>query len=208
MTESWHISIHDWFLSPADCCGWWSNHSQSKKRREKFFLLLTELQSIQFVSKDSGYKKKPQEASKGLIAIFSLHTERACDLSKNSSNKHQSIDSKRCQNWVKCVVVTVTAGVWEDKLVNHFLMSHLTSLCFGSRFIFLCCGPTMETDETGTRLPLVLPHQDVISSLKAYQAHSNDIEWLNCVFWWISLWVIWCQIVFQFSYCPDFRVCK
>lgn len=53
-------------------------------------------------------------------------------------------------------------------------------------------------------LPLLLPHQDVISGLKAYRPDSNDIEWLDCVFWWISLWVIWRQIVFHFSYCCDF----
>lgn len=63
-------------------------------------------------------------------------------------------------------------------------------------------------DDTEAALPLALPHQDVISRLKAYQANSNDAEWLNCVFWWISLWVIWHQIVFHFSYCADFRACK
>lgn len=91
-----------------------------------------------------------------------------------------------------------------DKLVNHSL----------SWIIPVCGSPppltasTIKSDGTEAPLPLVLPHQDAISSLKAYRADSNDIEWLNCVFWWISLWVIWCQIVFQFSYCSDFSVWK
>lgn len=51
------------------------------------------------------------------------------------------------------------------------VMNHLTH-CSGS--FSSVVAPTIETDET--LLPLVLPHQDVISSLKAYQADSNDIE--------------------------------
>lgn len=35
---------------------------------------------------------------------------------------------------------------------------------------------TIKSDRTQAPLPLVLPHQDVISSLKAYRADSNDIE--------------------------------
>lgn len=61
-----------------------------------------------------------------------------------------------------------------------------------------------QTDGTAAPLPLLLPHQDVITGLKAYRPDSNDIEWLDCVFWWISPWVIWRQIVFHFSYCCDF----
>lgn len=73
---------------------------------------------------------------------------------------------------------------------------------------FCVVASTIEMDDTEAALPLALPHRDVISRLKAYQANSNDAEWLNCVFWWISLWVIWHQIVFHFSYCADFRACK
>lgn len=92
-----------------------------------------------------------------------------------------------------------------DKLVNHSL-SWIISVC-GSPLTPLTAS-AIKSDATEAPLPLVLPHQDVISSLKAYRADSNDIEWLNCVFWWISLWVIWCQIVFHFSYCSDFSVWK
>lgn len=60
-----------------------------------------------------------------------------------------------------------------------FVMNHLTH-CSGAPkrpgSFFFVVASTMETDETETLLPLVLPHQDVISSLKAYQADSNDIE--------------------------------
>lgn len=92
-----------------------------------------------------------------------------------------------------------------DKLVNHSL-SWIIPLC-GFPPLSVSAS-TIKSDEPKTSLPLVLPHQDVISSFKAYRADSNDTEWLNCVFWWISLWVIWCQIVFQFSYCSDFSVWK
>lgn len=92
-----------------------------------------------------------------------------------------------------------------DKLVNHSL-SWIIAVC-GSPLTPVTAS-AIKSDGTEAPLPLVLPHQDVISSLKAYRADSNDIEWLNCVFWWISLWVIWCQIVFQFSYCSDFSVWK
>lgn len=113
----------------------------------------------------------------------------------------------KCQVWGQFVVVFISVGTGDGCLlmVNLsviFVMNHLR----GS--FFSVVTPVAQTDEPETLLPLVLPHQDVISSLKAYQAGSNDTEWLNCVFWWISLWVIWCHIVFHSSYCSAFRVCK
>lgn len=60
-----------------------------------------------------------------------------------------------------------------DKLVNHSL-SGLIAVC-GSPLAPVAAS-AIKSDGAEAPLPLVLPHQDVISSLKAYRADSNDIE--------------------------------
>lgn len=117
----------------------------------------------------------------------------------------------RLQKWEKRPVINpsiiscVFVCVWEGECV----MTHLavSPRCFISQrctTTTTTTPSTTQTDGTTAPLPLLLPHQDVITGLKAYRADSNDIEWLDCVFWWISPWVIWRQIVFHFSYCCDF----
>lgn len=137
---------------------------------------------------------------------------------KNLLRLHLNAFSKELKNHGNFLLFRPLAKVREtavDKPVHHFVcvcvwegecvMTHLA--VSPQRFISQC--PLLPPDNTNRRdraapLPLLLPHQDVITGLKAYRPDSNDIEWLDCVFWWISPWVIWRQIVFHFSYCCDF----
>lgn len=188
-TELWHISIGDWFGHARGCSGG-SNRS------------LLQSQSCCCCWNGAMLWNK-------WIQYEFRTRNKTCRLYTDTHYKHSKYWIRGTSERGKLALFICTRipekQPLPDKLVNHSL-SWIVPICeFPPPSV---TASTIKSDETEASLPLVLPHQDVISSLTAYQADSNDTEWLNCVFWWISLWVIWCQIVFQFSYCSDFSVWK
>ncbi len=136
MTESWHISIHDWFLSAEDCYGRWSNHSQSKRKEWKLGLFLfTELQHsasqfsvlpmLQRLIRSRGklkniwlqYYLRTQKKHGIHIKTFLINTPEFTEIWKYWFKEVSRVGKVCC-----CLHLCGDVRWWfvNDKLVNHF----------------------------------------------------------------------------------------